>query len=614
MESTVRNALFASGNIVNALGFSTTEVVEAMWRGESGIRLQDDRTIYPEPFMAANVDWNKFRERAGQYRLESYAPFEQIVIYSILDALNGSVIEPADEKTLLILSTTKGNIDFLNSSDMTKEALKEKSRQRFMEAFLWKSAQNIAGYFQMRNEPLVVSNACVSGVAAVEAGARLLREDRYENIIVAGADLITAFTVSGFQSFKSISSQPCKPYDIGRDGLSIGEGAATIILTNKEENIGNGHRICILGGATANDANHISGPSRTGDGLHYAIENALKQSGITKSAIDFMNLHGTATLFNDEMESKAIALSGLSDVPAGSFKGYFGHTLGASGIMEIVACIESLKQNRLFGTLGFSALGVPEKMNIVAKNTSTTLHTFLKTASGFGGFNSAIVVSDNLCDWKPTGRPVLGKTLVGYRIHNNRIEADGCLLFEYPEAEDIGDFLKQAFKNLNAPNMKFYKMDNLSKLGYLTVQYLLRDNDLLAAYNKKNVALVFGNTASSLDTDINHQLTIRDKEPYFPSPAVFVYTLPNIVLGEICIKEKIQGETMFFVTERFDKDFLNQYADILLASTETEVVLVGQLECLGREYYAEAWIRKKRSSLKATTALLDRADDLCYIS
>jgi 3-oxoacyl-(acyl-carrier-protein) synthase len=499
--------------------------------------------------------------------------------------LQHTAVDLPDEKSIFILSSTKGNIGFLNT--LHRAELERKELALLQPAALWRSAQRVAGYFKMKHAPLVVSNACVSGVAAVELGARLLREGWYENAVITGADEITAFTVSGFQAFKSISPEPCRPYDRNRDGLSIGEGAGTLILTNREDRTPGDRKIYVLGGATANDANHISGPSRTGDGLHYAIENALAQAGVQKSGLDFINMHGTATVFNDEMESKALALSALSGVPTNSLKGFFGHTFGASGVIEIIACIASLKQNRLIATKGFSAPGVPERMNIITENTPGALHTFLKTASGFGGFNSAIVVSDQYA--APARRETAGTVRLSHtcRIGNHKIWIGGNPVFEAPEAGTTAAFLKAAFKNLNAPNMKFYKMDNLCKLGYIALEYLVQHHGILLPHDPKKIALIVSNATSSLDTDIDHQLTICDSGNYFPSPAVFVYTLPNIVLGEMCIKEKIQGETTFFISENDDTDFLRRYAGILFRTTPTELVIAGRIDCLGEQYEAE---------------------------
>ena len=575
----------AADNIISALGFSTAETMDAIWRGETGIKRMHDKTVYPDPFPAGYIDRKRFRQLCAQHGLTQYAPFEALVILSVQKALQSAALNLPDEKTLFILSSTKGNIGYLNT--LRRAELERKHPAPVQDAMLWRSAQRVADYFGMKNTPLVVSNACVSGVAAVELGARLLREGLFETIIITGADEITAFTVSGFQAFKSVSPEACKPYDRHRDGLSIGEGAGTLILTHREEYAPAGRKIYILGGATANDANHISGPSRTGDGLHYAIENALAQAGVPKNELDFINLHGTATVFNDEMESKALALSALSGVPSNSLKGFLGHTLGASGVIEMIACMESLKQNRLIATKGFSAPGVPEPMNIITGNTEKELHTFLKTASGFGGFNSAIVVSDKYTDPTPPKAAGSIQFSPACRISGHKIWVNEELAFAATEAGTTAAFLKAAFKNLHAPNMKFYKMDNLCKLGYIAMEYLLQHHPVLPLYDGRKIALLFSNAAASLDTDIDHQLTICDENNYFPSPAIFVYTLPNIVLGEICIKQKIQGETACFISGTDDRDFLRRYADILLRTTATELIIAGRIDCLGEIYEAE---------------------------
>ncbi|MDR3350324.1 MAG: beta-ACP synthase [Prevotellaceae bacterium] len=588
----------AADNIISALGFSTEETMNAVWRGETGIKRMYDAAVYPAPFHAGYIDRQRFRELCGQYGLLPYAPFEALVILSIREALRGTALNPADEKMLFILSSTKGNIGYLHTCSPAE--LARKRPESLQEAMLWRSAQRVAGYFGMKNTPLVVSSACVSGVAAVELGARLLREGLYETAIITGADEITAFTVSGFQAFKSVSPEPCRPYDRRRDGLSTGEGAGTLALTRREDYAPAGRKIYILGGATANDANHISAPSRTGDGLHYAIENALARANVPKSALDFINLHGTATIFNDEMESKALALSALSDVPANSLKGYLGHTLGASGVMEIIACMASLKQNRLIATKGFATLGVPAPMNIITENTPGELHTFLKTASGFGGFNSAIVVSDKYTEPPPPKAAAGIRCSPPCRISGHKIWVGDTLVFEAPDADTPAAFLKAAFKNLHAPNMKFYKMDNLCKLGYVATAYLLQRHNIPPQYDGKNIALLFSNAAASLDTDIDHQLSICDGGNYFPSPAVFVYTLPNIVLGEICIREKIQGETAFFLSETGNMDFLRRYAAMLFRRTATQLAIAGRLECLGDTCEAEtALISCNRLQVKA---------------
>src|SRR6202000_2503161 len=250
------------------------------------------------------------------------------------------------------------------------------------------SAKLVVKYLGFVNQPIIISNACVSGVMAIITGMRLLRTGQYENAIITGADVISRFIMSGFESFQALSPQVCRPFDKSRDGLNLGEGAGTILLSTQKKYE---HNVKVLGGAVSNDANHISGPSRTGQELSYAIDQALKDSGISTSEIDFISAHGTATVYNDEMEANAIALSGLQSVPLNSLKGYYGHTLGAAGLIESIISIQSLKQGLALPTPGFNEIGVSRPVNVVASPLIIEADTFLKTASGFGGCNAAVV-------------------------------------------------------------------------------------------------------------------------------------------------------------------------------------------------------------------------------
>ena len=149
----------------------------------------------------------------------------------------------------------------------------------------------------------------------------------------------------------------------------------------------------VSGGSVSNDANHISGPSRTGEELNLAISKAMNNAGLSANDIDFISAHGTATLFNDEMEAKAITLAGLQLVPVNSLKGYYGHTLGAAGLIESIISIQSLKENLVIPTRGFENIGVTQPINVCSTLYSATLKNCLKTASGFGGCNAAMVFS-----------------------------------------------------------------------------------------------------------------------------------------------------------------------------------------------------------------------------
>lgn len=175
----------------------------------------------------------------------------------------------------------------------------------------------------------------------------------------------------------------------------MGEVSASALVTSSEKNLPK-EAVEILGNATCNDANHISGPSRTGEGLFRSVKAALKEANLNASEIDYISAHGTATTFNDEMEAIAFNRLGMKNVPINSLKGYFGHTLGASGLLETIVGMHFMEKNMLFSSKGFSDLGVSKSINIIKQNTPKSLNTFLKTASGFGGCNTAVIFKKQL--------------------------------------------------------------------------------------------------------------------------------------------------------------------------------------------------------------------------
>ncbi|MBK7183529.1 MAG: beta-ketoacyl synthase [Bacteroidetes bacterium] len=382
------NVFVAADNIISPLGFSSKVNFDNLKQMKTGVQFFENSSFSNEPVHAAIIDEATIEaEFQKLHTTENYTKLEKLAILSIQNALNeNKAIDIISTKTLVVFSSTKGNIDLLDSKSAAKF-----DKKRLL---LWETANVIARHFGNPNTPIIISNACISGVLALILAKRLLEENQYENIVVVGVDLISHFVVSGFQSFKAISTEIAKPYDANRTGISLGEAAGTIILTNNKEHLNSTQELILVkGGASSNDANHISGPSRTGDGLLLAIEKSLQESNLTADKIDFISGHGTATLFNDEMEALAINDAHLENVPMNSLKSYFGHTLGAAGIIESVVTLESMRNNILIGTYSYSSPGTSKPVNILSTTQEKKIINCIKTAAGFGGCNAAIVFS-----------------------------------------------------------------------------------------------------------------------------------------------------------------------------------------------------------------------------
>lgn len=374
-----------SDNIISSLEFSTEENYVAVKQGISGLKFYEKAFDLPEPLMASRIDdeaLNEAFDLRSSKNTVSYTRFEKAAILSAYKALEKTNINSASEKVLFILSTTKGNVELL---DQGKSELYESER-----IYLWRSAQLITNFFGNPNEAIIVSNACISGAAAQICAMRSLESKAYDYVVVIGADMLSEFVISGFQSFKSLSTDICKPFDKNRCGLNLGEAAATIIY-GRADNMQTlpDNTIMLLAGAIANDANHISGPSRTGAGLSIAIEKTLQNINIQDIA--FINAHGTATPYNDDMESMAITATNLQHISINSLKGFFGHTLGAAGVVETIISGKAIVENTMLKSNGSQNPETGCPLHILTENETCDKTHFLKLLSGFGGCNAALL-------------------------------------------------------------------------------------------------------------------------------------------------------------------------------------------------------------------------------
>lgn len=351
--------------LISPLGSTIAEHLAALTSNASGISVNEKNGFNQEMWPVGKLQFSE----PNRFDTLLLHTCEQLKLKMKAELLSSP-------RTLVIVSTTKGNL-----SDISKNAF-------LSIPLLLKSNLNLA------HEPVIVSNACISGVVAVNLANDYVQSGQIDHCIVIGIDVLDPFIQYGFQSLFALSANECKPYDGRRDGINLGEASGVIVLTNQldEECVAE-----FLAGASSNDANHISGPSRTGEGLVRAVERTLARSNVDRSTIDFISAHGTATLFNDEMEAVALERLNLNHILVNSFKGYFGHTLGAAGIIELICCLLSMETNTVFKSLGFSENVTSVPLNIPKVNQSLPVNLVLKTASGFGGGNASVLLKKCVC-------------------------------------------------------------------------------------------------------------------------------------------------------------------------------------------------------------------------
>lgn len=583
-------AYIIADNIISPLGETSEENYLSVKAGRSGIRAYEPGTCnIPEGFNASLLfeDFETLVLKSAQKAIANALKN----IANELKTIGNARLELKGKRTAFILSSTKGNIEENIS--------------------LADSAQRIATQLGIDSQPIVVCNACISGLSALILGNRLIDSGLYDAAIVCGCDTPRQFILSGFQSLKALSPEPCRPFDMERMGLNLGEAAATLILS-KNPIQGNSWRMG--DGFIRNDAFHISTPSKTADGLYLSLQRTLesftKEISSTCKQIDmkehlaFINAHGTATLFNDQMESVAIGRAGLSDLPANAYKSFWGHTMGAAGILETIISMKAIDDDTILGTRGFSELGVSGKMNICAENRPTDKKGFIKMLSGFGGCNATIWAAKSpereyidLSQKEQQKREFT--TTHTIRITPEEVILDQRKLWEgkkelgEQEGQEHHSLLTTLYKQMIGNYPKFYKMDGLSRLGFVASEILLNAEK---GETDKERAIIFFNHSSSIASDRNYKESINDKDNYFPSPSIFVYTLPNIVTGEIAIRNHFHGETSFFILPDKDERLMEEILQASCRDDQSKSFLTGWIDYEDeRHFEADLKIKKMRN-------------------
>ncbi len=252
-------------------------------------------------------------------------------------------------------------------------------------------ADFVRRYFDLRGPAYVVSTACSSSAKVFGSAHRMIASGLIDAAIVGGVDSLCLSTLYGFNSLQLVSDYPCKPFDAHRDGISIGEGAAFILVESTAN--ANPGDITMTGIGESSDAYHMSAPHPEGLGARIAMQAALKMADLHPSDIDYINLHGTSTLSNDAAEAKAVAAIFGTQTPCSSTKGHTGHTLGAAGGVEAIICALALRHGFAPGGVGTQEIDPQLSCRYLLANIDQTMHHALSNSFGFGGTNCSLVLS-----------------------------------------------------------------------------------------------------------------------------------------------------------------------------------------------------------------------------
>jgi len=388
--------------IVSSIGMDAGEVLESLILGRSGIGgITMLETIHKNRLPLAEVKCRN-EELLDVCGLGSGRNYTRTSLLGIVAAKQAAVMAGAGSgqkmRTGLISATTVGGMD--RTEDFYPLFLENPSKGKLREVVnhdCGDSTEKIAGILGISDFITTISTACSSSANSIMLGAEMIRAGMLERVIAGGTDAVTRFTLNGFNTLMILDKDGCRPFDENRSGLTIGEGAAFVVLESEETALTQGKPIygLLSGYGNANDAYHQTASSPEGTGASLAMKQALDLGGLKPDDISYINVHGTGTQNNDLSEGIAIQkIFGEKVPPFSSTKSFTGHTLGAAGAIEAVISLLSIQHDAVFPNLSWST---PMKELYITPVTelmrNAGVEHVLSNSFGFGGNNSSLILS-----------------------------------------------------------------------------------------------------------------------------------------------------------------------------------------------------------------------------
>ncbi len=396
--------MFITGmGMVTAIGDNVAGNLERLRRKESGLGFTDYiNTIYKEVLPVGEVK----QDNAALFRMAGIpvqAGFSRTTLLGLVamqEALQQAGISHLqDEPTGFINASTVGGM--CDTEKVYFDLINPDKSGEFIQSIhtldCADCTQRIADTVGFTEHLATISTACSSSANALMFGARMIKAGMYQRMVCGGTEALTRFTLNGFNSLKNVDRQFCRPFDQQRTGLNLGEGAAYLVLESESYAKANNSTILaeLTGYCNTNEAFHPTSPSPEGDGAYAAMKNALAMSGRTLEEVQYINVHGTATLNNDISEGRALErLFGTAVPPFSSTKPFTGHTLAAAGAIEAIYAVLAIRNNIIFPNLNFSER--MEELQIVPETElkeDVIINNVISNSFGFGGNNASLVIS-----------------------------------------------------------------------------------------------------------------------------------------------------------------------------------------------------------------------------
>jgi len=395
---TEKNKVFVTGmGIISSLGIGVQQNLDRLIEGRSGIgAIRHLKTRLSSELIAGEVPFSndELISIAGIQDTTGISRAALLGIIAAKEAVKNTGFHDNKTRTGIISGTTAESMT--NIELYLQDFLNNDSRNEYIESQDWGySTEVIAKELGISGYQTTINTACSSAANAIMTGARMIKHNMLDRVLVGGTDALSKVMLNGFNALMIVDPQISKPFDKNRKGLNLGEGAAFLVIVSEkvavEKNI-----ICELSGyGNSNDAYHLTALSPDGEGAAMAMNNAIDESSLKVTDIDYINAHGTGSENNDLSEALGIEkVFGINNPKFSSTKPFTGHTLGSSGAIEAIFSILSLQENLVFPNLNFK--NRMDEVDVIPENdliSSQEINHVLSNSFGFGGNNTSLLFS-----------------------------------------------------------------------------------------------------------------------------------------------------------------------------------------------------------------------------
>ncbi|UXP30770.1 beta-ketoacyl-[acyl-carrier-protein] synthase family protein [Reichenbachiella agarivorans] len=390
------SSVYVTGiGVVSALGIGVDQNWSALKEGRTGIVSCDTRKGSVLRGSLAHSD-EDLKQMLGLTADQQIPRTALIAMLAAKEALGNTTVD-STFRMGFINGTTTGGMDVCERYFQDLYLHKDASNIRYMLTHdLGTVTLLINRMFGIKDYVNTISTACSSAANAIMMGSRMIKAGLLDRVLVGGTDALTDFTVDGFGSLMIYDTDPCRPFDEGRVGLNLGEGAGFLLLESEQSVEQSGNKILgkCVGWANTNDAYHQTGTSPEGNGACLAMKESLALAGMSPADIDYLNAHGTATKNNDNSEMSAIdTVFEGHELDFSSTKSYTGHTLAAAGGVEAVYSILSIVNNCLLPNLNWANQMATTDRKPVLKWREKEINAVMSNSFGFGGNSTSLIFS-----------------------------------------------------------------------------------------------------------------------------------------------------------------------------------------------------------------------------